>query len=158
MGSERGAYSFDQLLLAERLEHVRAGPGGEGLLGESAIARQRDDGDVPLAADEPRCVDAAQPRQTEVEQDDVRPVFARELDGLDTVARVGAYDEARILEREPEVRADERVVLRGEDGRCSGVPHGRSLLRVDREHEKGPGREPEASMPMIANGGDLQPL
>jgi hypothetical protein len=34
----------------------------------------------------------------------------------------------------------------------------RSLLRVDREHEKGPGWEPEASMPVIANGDDLQPL
>ena len=142
MGSERSAHGVDQLLLAERLEHVRGSPGGERLLGESAIAGQRDDGDVPLAADEPRCVDAAQARQPEVQQDDVRPVLAGELDGLDAVMRVGAHHEARILEREPEVRAHERVVLRGEDDRCSGVLHGAPFCGSIASTKKAPGGNP----------------
>ena len=152
VGSERSVHSVDQLLLAERLEHVRGSAGGERLLGESAIAGQRDDEGRPLAADEPRCVDAAQARQPEVQQDDVRPVLAGKLDGLDAVMRVGAHHEARILERESE--AHERVVLRGGRSVQRRSPW-RSLLRVDREHEKGGWSE--ASMPVIANGDDLQP-
>ena len=156
MGSERSVHGVDQLLLAERLEHVRGSPGGERLLGESAIAGQRDDGDVPLAADEPRCVDAAQARQPEVQQDDVRPVLAGKLDGLDAVMRVGAHHEARILEREPEVERtsglSSAVRTIGAAAFSMALPSaGRSRAR------KRPRWEPEASMPVIANGDDLQP-
>ena len=45
----------------------------------------------------------------------------------------------------------------GEDDRCSGVLHGAPFCGSIASTKKAPGGKPEASMPVIANGDDLQP-
>ena len=101
----------------ERLQDVTDCAGVECLVDELAVAvpRQRDDRHVAFAEDLPGRLDAAEAREPEVDQDQVGPMLAGVVDGLDAVAGVRQHVEPGVLEHEPQVGAHDRVVFDGED-------------------------------------------
>ena len=107
------------------------------------MAGQSDDRNAPLGEDLARGLDSVEPRQPEVEQDDVGLVLACELDGLDAVARVGDDFEPCVLEYEPQVRSRDRIVLHGQYG-CGNAWHG---VPPSSEKRKAAGLSPAASKP-----------
>ncbi len=140
---ECAAHLVDELALAERLEDDvrRAGSGRAALTVDVAPARNGDDRHLTLAADATCRLDAVELREAEVEQDHVRPMLSRLLDGLDPVAGLGDV-EAGVLEDQPQVGPHDRVVLDGENSCCCNLGH---HSNSSPKNTKGPGRLSETS-------------
>ncbi len=110
----------DQLSLVERLHNMRSSTRRECAFDEVAagVAGQGDDRHVALAQDLASRLDPVDPRQGQVDQDQVGPVSAGELDCFDSVAGVRAHLEACVFEDETKIGANDRVVVDGEHASC----------------------------------------
>jgi hypothetical protein len=115
--AEDGADTCDQLARAERLREVVVGTEFEAeQLVELVVARgQHDDRDGRVAAELAGDVEPVEPRQTEIEDDEIGPALADRRQRRGTVGR-GEDRETRMLEVVAGEHGDLRFVVDDEDG------------------------------------------
>ena len=114
---------LDEVAFLERLEHMGDRARLERALDQAAraVAGEGDDRHIVFAADLARGLDAVEVRQAQIDQDQVGPMLACELDGFDPVTSVRDDVEAGVLEDEPQICADDGVVFDREHASGYGI-------------------------------------
>jgi hypothetical protein len=101
------------------------------------VAGQSDDRHVAFVEDPAGRLDTVDPRQAQVDQDEIGPMLAGELDSFDPVSGVGADVEACVFEDQTQIGANDRVIF---DGEYTGCSQGRQGLSPGSGTKKGPRR------------------